>query len=554
MCKARHFFTAMLLAVLMLPLSAAGEIGFKITDYKPDVFRDKQLYVTGSFSHQDQDQKYDYTIVPYDTYSLYQYEYKPTNSSGSLAAYYAYTYQDLQKYLMFSVTGNASYGRQKSATNSVSEYPNSYLGNSKNESEYEWYFYSIYPNFGARKYIKGDFSLYFSASGAYNMYDYQKYQNGSEYSYLYYPDAQGYVTDNYSKSESRQPYDSRSYNIYLSAGPNWGRTYTGRFAATAIYIIEELQKNNLLKAEPTQEQMLHLCELVYKNKLLHAIDSRIRLIESMQEILDYLAGEGIVKNDQSMTYLLTSDVWSYFSSVGRDFGFMLRLAGGVELEGYGQDTKYLYTSRTLYEHYHVDTADVIDTTYNYSSSQKYEIDRKRTSTLPYLLFSASYSKPLNMKWHYYLSLNLQYYIGGKANQEAEYIYVDPSDTTKLGETEFEFENFYMASTGATFYYIPNTRTTVMMYGTLGYGGFDRTDTETEKTGGDERERVVRKFSYDDMVLLLRLTATYRITIPTYVNLSIEYTNGYQPRNVFISYNDFEYEALYLSGSVTHYLF
>lgn len=554
MCKARHFFTAMLLAVLMLPLSAAGEIGFQITDYKPDRFVDKQLYVTGGVSYQDYDQKYENTIMPFDSYSLYGNKYNPINSSGSLGFNYSSTYQDLQRYFYLSLSANASYNRQKSVSSSVTDYPENYLGNSRSEYYYEWYTLSAYPNLGWRKYLKDDISFTISAGGSYSLTDYSIYQYGNEYNDLYYPNASGYYNTSYSNSRSRQPYNSSSYVIYLTAGPGWGRTYSGMYAATAIYIVEELRKNNLLKAEPSREQMLRLCELVYKNKLLHAVDKRIRTIESLQEILDYLAAEGLIQNDQSMTYLLTSDVWSYFPMTGRDFGFLFRIAGGLELEGYESDNDYGSTYLSVQQRYHVDTADVIDTTYYYVSSNMSRANRKRTGTLPYLLIAASYSKPLNFKWQLYTSFNLQYYLSSTVNQEAESKYLEPADTTRFGETEFEFKNFYMATLYSTLYYIPNSRTLLSMYGSLGYGGFDRTDTETEKMGGVETDKVVRKVSYDEMILTLRLSATYRITIPTNVNLSVEYNNGYHPRNVYISYNDFEYETLYLSASVMHYLF
>lgn len=554
MCKAGQFVAALFLAVLCLALTASAEIGFQITDYRPDRFVDKQLYLSGSVSHQDYEQKYDYTIVPYDSYSMYGYKYNPINSSGSLGLYYSSTYQDLQRYLYLSLSANASYNKQKSASNSVNDYPENYLSNSSNESYYEWYSYALYPGLAWRKYLKDDLSFTISAGGSYSLTDYSIYQSGYDYYYLYDPNASGYVNTSYSKSRSRQPYKSNSYTVYLTAGPGWGRTYSGVYAATAIYVVEELRKNNLLKAGPSREQMLRLCELVYKNKLLHAIDKRIRTIESLQEILDYLAAEGLIQNDQSMTYLLSSDVWSYFPMTGRDFGFLFRIAGGLELEGNDWDNDYGSTYLSIQQQYHVDTADVIDTTYYYVSSNSSQTNRKRTGTLPYLLVSASYYKPLNFKWQLYSSATLQYYLNGKVNQEAEYIYLEPSDTTRFGETEFEFKNFYVATLNSTLYYIPNSRTLVSLYGSLAYGGFDRTDTETEKSGGVETDREIRKFSYDDIVITLRLGATYRITIPTNVNLSLEYNNGYHPRNVFISYNDFEYETLYLSAAVTHYLF
>lgn len=542
------------LTILYLPLTVSGEIGFQITDYKPDRFVDRQLYISGSVSHQDYDQKYDYTIEPYDSYSLYGYEYNPINSNGSLGLYYSSIYQDLQRYLYLSLSASASYNRQKSGSNSVNEYPDNYLADSKSESNYEWYSYAVYPSLGWRKYLKDDLSFTISAGGSYSLTDYSIYQNGNEYYNFYYPNPSGYVSTSYSKSRSRQPYNSNSYTLYLTAGPGWGRTYSGVYAATALYIVEELRKNNLLKAEPSREQMLRLCELVYKNKLLHAVDRRIRTIESLQEILDYLAAEGLIQNDQSMTYLLSSDVWSYFPMTGRDFGFLFRIAGGLELEGNDWENDYGATYLSLQQRYHVDTANIIDTTNYYVSSNMSQMNRKRTGTLPYLLIAASYSKPLNFKWQLYSSFTLQYYLNGKVNQEAEYKYLEPADTTRLGETEFEFKNFYFASLSGTLYYIPNSRTLVSMYGSLAYGGFDRTDTETEKTGGIEMDKVVRKFSYDDMVLTLRVSATYRITIPTNVILSLEYNNGYQPRSVYITYNDFEYEAFYVSASVVHYLF
>ena len=214
--------------------------------------------------------------------------------------------------------------------------------------------------------------------------------------------------------------------------PGWGRIYEGRYAATAMYMVDELKRNGLLKREPTFEEMRSLTETIYQYRLKHAVDARLHKIEALSKIMDLLAGQGVIDDAGPHGYLFIQDVWDYFPRDDRRFGYQIRAGGGLE---------YHYNSDQLRYHGYVD----------------YFRHRTSEGRRPFASVAVDCSRPFGLRWQFDVTGVGRYYFD-PSNATTETVIEYRYDHTLYEEHGIKYRADYDYSIVGTMQYIFDSRT------------------------------------------------------------------------------------------------
>ena len=163
--------------------------------------------------------------------------------------------------------------------------------------------------------------LSFDADYNFNYYLYNKfgvgantyfnYNNSTLRNNVYYdnfwPYTNGYVSwenNGYQKNQ-----DNR-INLTFSPGISFGRIYDGKYSSKIIEIIDELRKEGFLKRELSKEEFQKLSQIILIRKAKYHYDNRIKQIEALNDIANYLVNMGIIDNNTSPAFLI-QDIYSY---------------------------------------------------------------------------------------------------------------------------------------------------------------------------------------------------------------------------------------------------
>ncbi len=315
------------------------------------------------------------------------------------------------------------------------------------------------------------------------------------------------------------------YTVDAATGMGWGRIYDGRFAATAMYFVNELKDKGLLNRMPSFVEMDTLTEIVYARRLESYDDNRLHKIASLLSVMNFLETKGIIDPAGPYGYLLIQDVWDYFPNEGRGFGWMVKAGIGLDyFKRLEQTTDQHEESGTLFHTYYHNT---------------------RIEQSPYVLARGEYYKSWGIHWQGNMSLEGRYFFdsnNGYRNFKQRY---QPVQSTYLQEYKEVFSRFYQISSEIQIAHILDSRTSAGLTMEYAYSHFDsdyRNWHRSKKEG----------------IFSCRATADYRITIPTTLNVSIEYrrqdTN--QNRNSESSADeDILHYFYYFTGiRLIHYLF
>lgn len=384
---------------------------FTVTSFIPERFRDFEWRIEGSGSNLNQSSNEEGTNPAYPyVYTSKQSEDDDRTSIG-LRNRMGYTSYTTQRY--YSISLGTDFTLSKRSTSDSREAPFDLPPTTRDtqESDVTSYTLGLRPGLNSNFYLLGDFyaAIDWVASLSMNWSPGLKANGESEYNYVYGMDP-NYMEKRIFAYERK--IDGHSVNLSndftLSAG--WGRKYDARFAGTSLYMIDELRNNGLLEREPTKEQMERLTEIVYQNRLKHVIDSRIRQIESLDEIIVFLKAENILKSDRPMGYLLIQDVWQYFPNYPRYFGW--RFSIGPRIIDYFSKSIEDKTSKeletiTIYHPDSIGIADSVVTDYR-------ELRRRTEMTREYeyisLAANLEYYRPLNLRWQVEGTFGAEYFI------------------------------------------------------------------------------------------------------------------------------------------------
>ena len=131
---------------------------------------------------------------------------------------------------------------------------------------------------------------------------------------------QKYKFDDRSEDSNKDKRNYFSANTSFRLGLGKGRIEEVGDARQAVYILQDLQKQGVLKKELSEEEINELARLITKEKYTRQFDSRIRLIREITAIDSFMVVKGYVNNDHSAEYFTSLyDNWQ-FANVYRKSG------------------------------------------------------------------------------------------------------------------------------------------------------------------------------------------------------------------------------------------
>ena len=549
---------SLIAAIIMIaPAAIAAQTpsdNFTIKSYIPQKFVDFQSRLTSDLSISGNDSKY--SEGDFDQFDTTTIENNQRGSSNNQHFYFsnlsAYRNETVLRYLDASLTvssrvyGSYSWSRDNHSST------HGYSSHTYRKDQTNSFQFSFYPVIDAGQYLIDDFFISTYSSFRFSYNNSWKDINIDNVQSTYSP-SPGYFEssiDN-SKDDGDNHYDSYDLDLSLLAGI--GHVYEGRYASTALYLIDELRDKNLLANEPSKTQMTQLSELIYQSKLEHYFDSRLHNIEVVDKISDYLKAEGLIAQNSLKAPVIIDDVWRYFPSYSRQFG--IRIRGGAGYEYYYSITK----SKTTNDYYHLltsyyaDSANVIDTLSESAGTRTDRTTSKNTSSLPFIVGMIEYFNPINHKWQINLKLSGNFYLNPDRITTHKYYYGSTTDPSGYS-SKTSFKQTYEASLDGEARYIFNSRTNALFYATLGYWHLKSSLTDTDISGDSETSETFNGQPHSSRYYSMGAYITYRITIPITLVLQASYFHNNSLSSQLYSSSHIHNSAYNIGAGLTYYLF
>jgi hypothetical protein len=260
-----------------------------------------------------------------------------------------------------------------------------------------------------------------------------------------------YAYENYVNFDSDYNNENKNHNLKATIPVKWG---TGRIeqvqdARHAIYLYDELNKQNRIRLPENNDGIFELAKHISILKNERFFDSRIRKIYELEAVDSFLLANNYVLERDARYFTTLADFWDYGNTPVRNSGTRFSVA---MYPGYYNYFLKDFISFPLEE----------EVTFNL---RVFNMD---------MGFEFNYEKSLNLKWQN--SIDLMGYYGllyGKLRE------VFNTDYEKIHVPNVQFYFFH------TLGYYPNTRTTVSIRNGLQYLQlFDKTDVEKEINGYD----------------------------------------------------------------------
>ncbi|GEM_PF-2459285 len=522
-------------SIIAAPCSAQDST-FKITSFIPERFQDLELKLDGEYSLRNNDE-HEYPTTrditnDYDSFmgsGAQDFNLRPSLTYNFWTRNTALTYySDLQLTFNYSDMSDSINGIWRSD----SIFNNS--GNDNNEI-----YVAFYQSLDYNRYFYKDYFLNFQGSLDLS-YDDSRYK----YRIAYF--RQFDYEDNYIISDEHSSYkrytNTKIYSLGLSSGLGKGRVYNGKYASAALYIIRELKRNALLTKEPNYKQMLGLAEIIYLKKEKHVIDSRIRRIETVEAIIDFLLREGIIEQTGIRCPMYINDVIDYFPKNERLFG--TKFGCGLKFNfSFGRTRKHIYSDTTRTRSEYDLLGNLINET-NDISSLKNKIYSESTDYAMSAFVDMEINKAYSLIWQGRYFLGAEYIFDNRSRDETWDNQYTGSDKR---ETEYDYKVDGYA--GGSWVFILDSRSKIRIetyhdvtayrinYFRFGNGIKRKTDDQT----------------FLGAQSLYYLNYTYRISIPTTLTIGFFYTGNY------IFKNDY-YDVATINGNLTisigisHHLF
>jgi len=229
-----------------------------------------------------------------------------------------------------------------------------------------------------------------------------------------------------------------------------GRIEQVQDARQAIYIFEELSKNERVSSEISKEQITEFSKLISKLKNERFFDSRLKRIAELESIDSFLVANDFVSKHDTRYFTTLSDIWEYGNRPIRSSG-----------------TRY---SLAIYPGFSYD--------YNDNSSEELSGNNyfSRSAILLDGGFEIKHEKPINLQWQnsVYLKCLAGIIEGKMVNKRI-------SDEFKIRMPNVQL------SFNQTLGYYPNTRTDVSFGYSLNYiQVFGNTDSENHIFEGEAK--------------------------------------------------------------------
>lgn len=420
------------------------------------------------------------------------------------------------------------------------------------ESGHSSYNISLHPSFESGKYLISDFFAHGKVS-LMASYDIDPEGHTSSYEQSFRRDTIPVVVETFREStdDSKNRSNSRYYRVDISAGSGYGRIYSGRYAASALYIIDEMRKNGLLKHTPSSDEMTQLTDIIYRYRNTRAIDSRLHKIEALSEIIDYLNSIEAIDYSDKYGYLLIQDVWDYFPHHSRDFGFQVKGSAGIYYSYRSQD-KSDYGYESIFYTRNVPDSSLYDTISDSRDSYDRHLRNDNEVREPYLSISCKYAKPVNLKWQFTNLIDIRYYPDDMDVRQWYNSYINEGRHTYSESNQKRSEN-YSISINADVDYILDSRTSINGSFDYLYHHYHLERKNIYIDDGQLTRDDVEESGKEYQTIKFTGTMKYRISIPTTLNASIRY-NVNDRGNSRRSTGEDHVSNYSLGLSLSHYLY
>lgn len=472
---------AILMVICLASAGHAGEPQFRIESYIPEKFSDFQWRIDGNISLEgyrrevtDYNNIIDETIDDVRTLDAQKIEFTSEVN---------YFYESLSRFLVCSL---------------ITRY------NLENTNPYSrWYGSNdfdpgVFVTTDGGVYLFSDF--FFSATGA----------GGWQYEH--------------NQHDINPDTHFRRYTIDGTLALGWGRYHEGRFAASALNIINELNQDGIIIRGANYAEMYNLTEKVRYYRLQYRPDERLHKIAALQELIGFLVDRGILNNPGPYGYLLIQDVWDFFPNEARFFGWRLRAGFGLN---------YIHTSTQTTDE-HISEDGIYTHKYQYSMEKSHQ---------PYLTINGQYSNPLSLRWHLDVKSEYRYYLNAFSTRESMSVSYSPSGSRYYNAWTLDQDRFYKISILAVLRYFLDGRTSVYLTASYVLSSYHKT-YDTGISYSYEREGILRAIT----------TFEYRLSIPTTLQTSMNIYREDAYSEAQNGWHEFDLLQYYFSARLVHYVF
>ncbi|MDH3890567.1 MAG: hypothetical protein OEV49_05750 [candidate division Zixibacteria bacterium] len=500
------------LSVLCGSVAASATQAFKIEDYVPQKFTDLEWRLNGRLELRGLSQDRDELPVATDEPRNEKRQTDQKYNRLDLSTWLLYRYETIPRTLTLGSGFGISMYRNKQETLFDRVDSQGLPRSMESESTEHTYSISYSPSLDYNTYLIGDLFMGLTGNGSfgymkipkedYEESSYQERQLGDyKRYYLYHRDSDGTEVQKYAA-------------ISLTVGTGLGRLYEGHFAATALYIVDELKSSGLLEHEPSTLEMVELTEIIYQNRMTHEVDHRLAKIDALDAVMAFLTDIGSITESPRMSYVLIQDVWDFFPHNSRRFGTQVKVGAGWDyyysmLDQSRDDLRFTLT----YQH-HVDSVDEVDTlTYSTNTTHNDFTSRRELDNV-FIFLAANHCKPLSLKWQWDTNVELTYFVhaeGVRHRNPSSALGRRTSRSPLLVEVR-GLDDYYQFKCSSVGTYILNSRTNLRFWGDFTYGRYD-----TPVESGSDRTRTIKSWEGN-----LGSSLNYRLSIPTKLTISGRY--------------------------------
>jgi hypothetical protein len=509
-------------------MAYAENHNFTAESFIPERFSDLEWRINGSFDLSGSDYESEIGHPP-SSYRRYEWAERESDGGGlSLGSRLHRRFVTIPRFVDFSLDLAADYRHSTNSLDQRLDYDDISESHNLADNTNKSYRTNLRALIDAGAYVVSD--LFMSLrTDARTTYREDPGSDGLQvYRYIY--TGVDSIREVHSEEVSERRSDDRVNELDMGILPGWGRVYSGDYAVTALYMIDELKKENLIVTEPTFRQMRALAEKIYYYRLKHPLDTRLHRIEALTHILQYLHAEGIIDDPGPHGHVLIADVWDYFpggrSSIksSRQFGYRIRGGVGVRYWHSSRQLTRLSENTNLETRYPVDDPAAIDTLYNnHYHTHRYDYDRT-TSRESYITGLLEYYKPINLRCQLDLVAEARYIVDSYRSTFDQEVYYDSTNTVYAFDRRLDIEDQYSFSVSATGRYILDSRTDLSLNGNLSYS--HHTNNETSVWTAPGAVSILRESTtHENWDYSLVARANYRIAIPTTIVLTASYNKG-----------------------------
>jgi hypothetical protein len=292
------------------------------------------------------------------------------------------------------------------------------------------------------------------------------------------------VDQYYNKTNEEKNYDgSSTLTIPIKIGV--GRIERVEDARLAVYILDDLKKNDKLGKEPSQDEITEFAQFLSKLQNERFFDSREKKIWALQQIDSFMVANNLLKQEDVLSISLINDNWDNADGPHRETGF--RFSAGI-FNGYSNSISS--------DKYEISDNDIKQNRFTYRTGITGEI---------------VYEKPVNLYWQF--SINDRIYVGpyfvtGTTTQN--------NNDYKGSETTLYANNYFNSGLG----YYPNSRTALLLNMNLSIYYYKTKDTSEDALPASDEDK---SFNFSPGI---SLTGSYYFSRQLQLTINTGFSHSY----------------------------